>query len=269
MHYKAVGIVFIYGFLQSFIITRNPKNLSMETKFYQKGIFVLIVLFIFIKPFPAFSENQNRLSSESFFSDTITVATFNTWTNAWNQNGRNYIAQTHIRAFQLPISSIQSVLADSPASIRLYFGLDNNVPHLVLVGMDNKGNPQGRFYNASVPCPPTCANMNFFPQGENQGGERNANTITISTFNTWNTNWLNNGQTYMQQTLLTYFKMPLINLQNLNNQKVAAVRFYLGLDKTVNPFAPHLNMVGVNIDGTDALGQIYNESMPCPPSCGQ
>ena len=143
------------------------------------------------------------------------------------------------------------------------------LPHLVLVGMDNKGNPQGRFYNASVPCPPTCANMNFFPKEDGQGGERNVNTIPMSTFNAWNNNWLTFGQAFMQQTLLTHFKMPLVNLQNLKNQNVTAVRFYLGLDRSVTPNVAHLNMVGVKADGTDALEQIYNESMPCPPNCGQ
>ncbi len=259
----------IQDYLLCSILPVTLKIFKVKTKFFQNGIGALLLLIILNQPSPIFSAVQNKEVAKMSFSDTIPGATFNVWTSAWNQNGRSYISQTHIRAFQLPISSVQNVLNQSPESIRLYFGLDNNVPHLVLVGMDNKGNPQGRFYNASVPCPPTCANMNFFPKEDGQGGERNVNTIPMSTFNTWNNNWLTFGQAFMQQTLLTHFKMPLVNLQNLKNQNVTAVRFYLGLDRSVTPNVAHLNMVGVKADGTDALEQIYNESMPCPPNCGQ
>ena len=109
----------IQDYLLCSILPVTLKIFKVKTKFFQNGIGALLLLIILNQPSPIFSAVQNKEVAKMSFSDTIPGATFNVWTSAWNQNGRSYISQTHIRAFQLPISSVQNVLNQSPESLSL------------------------------------------------------------------------------------------------------------------------------------------------------
>ncbi len=98
--------------------------------------------------------------------DTISLAKFNTWTNAWVQGGQAYTATTLTRYYTMPVIDLSEVLGETPAAARFYQGLDvsvtPNVPHLLLVGVDANGNDMldysaGQYvYDVSRPCPPKC-----------------------------------------------------------------------------------------------------------------
>ncbi len=98
--------------------------------------------------------------------DTISLAKFNTWTNAWVQGGQAYTATTLTRYYTMPVIDLAEVLGETPAAARFYQGLDTsvtpNVPHLLLVGVDASGNDMldysaGQYvYDVTHPCPPKC-----------------------------------------------------------------------------------------------------------------
>ena len=84
------------------------------------------------------------------------------WTTAWRAVNANAI-----KAYTISSQEINDIMAETGAvSIRLYFGLDNGVQKLVLVGVDATGkdiiNPvvKGQVvsgtYDFVNPCPPTC-----------------------------------------------------------------------------------------------------------------
>ncbi|MBK9254219.1 MAG: hypothetical protein IPM42_01895 [Saprospiraceae bacterium] len=202
---------------------------------------------------------------------TITREAFNTWTSEWLNNSRTFIRSNSIRAFTMPAKNISDVLVQNPASVRFYFGLDASTnpstPHLIAVGINASGQDLGVFYNMSTPCPPTCENIEFSPRGGDEQGELIPNTISLETFINWNNAWNLNGRTFLEQNTVQYFTLPMSGLVLLKDQNAAEVRFYLGLDTSVNPNKIHLSMVGADKNGIDNLSVIYDNSSPCPPVC--
>jgi len=100
------------------------------------------------------------------------------------------------------------------------------------------------------------------------------NTITLAQYNLWKTSWEEKGQSYTSDTLLRYFTMPLIDLQEFATQSHAEARFYMGLDTTLVPFEAHLMLVGVDSNGQTILpstrnpsAKIYDFTKPCPMFC--
>ncbi len=100
------------------------------------------------------------------------------------------------------------------------------------------------------------------------------NTITRAQFNLWKTSWEVKGQSYTADTLLRYFTMPLVDLQEFATQSHAEARFYMGLDTTLVPYEAHLMLVGVDSDGMSILpspktpaAKIYDFTRPCPMFC--
>ena len=91
------------------------------------------------------------------------------------------------------------------------------------------------------------------------------NTISLATFNEWNTNW----ETHWKDNYISNFTMPLSNLQNvINTSGVEAARFYLGYSEQDRE--PHLSLVGVNSTGESMISSndfIYNFTRPCPHAC--
>lgn len=86
------------------------------------------------------------------------------WTTNWRSANAN-----SIKAFKMDAQEILDILAEigsTGTGIRLYFGLENGVEKLVLVGIDNNGNDiinptvKGQqisgTYDFNQPCPPTC-----------------------------------------------------------------------------------------------------------------
>jgi len=99
-------------------------------------------------------------------TDTISLAKFMTWTNAWIQYGQAYTATTLTKYYTMPVIDLTEVLGETPAAARFHQGLDTsvtpNVPHLLLVGVDTSGNDMlnysaGQYvYDVTHPCPPKC-----------------------------------------------------------------------------------------------------------------
>lgn len=96
--------------------------------------------------------------------NTITLAQAQEWASNWNENKLTYLAENDLKAFAIPGQVIADVSApEDVVDVRTYFGLDaDNNPHLMVVGVDDKGNDMideanGYFiYNFARPCPNWC-----------------------------------------------------------------------------------------------------------------
>lgn len=103
---------------------------------------------------------------------------------------------------------------------------------------------------------------------------KQADTISIATYNNWQGAWMEKGQAYTDVTLTEYFTMPLIDLTEFSATTHTAARFVLGLDTTIVPPVPHLMLVGVDANGASMLpptypnASIYDVTRPCPDLCG-
>ena len=210
----------------------------------------------------------NRADSNDALENTISIATF----NEWNANWESHWNDSYIKYFYMPLSNLQN-LVNTPKvkAARLYLGYseEDGHAHLTLVGVDKTGKSMigtnDQIYNFTLPCPATCQSADTSdpilpPTGLPEDPE---NTISLATFNTWNTNW----ETHWDDSYIKYFTMPLSNLQNLvNTNGVVGSRFYLGYSEEDGQ--AHLTLVGVEEGGASMVGvnaNIYNFSMPCPP----
>lgn len=100
-------------------------------------------------------------------------------------------------------------------------------------------------------------------------------TISLSTYNTWESAWKEKGRGFMNTDSLFYFTMPLIDLSEFATLNHAAARYIIGLDTTQSPAEPHLMLVGVNSAGESILpskknprAKIFDVTKPCPKYCG-
>jgi hypothetical protein len=95
--------------------------------------------------------------------NTITLEQAQEWVAKWKAEGANYLAKNQLKAFLIPGIDVTQVISEECTDVRSYLGLDvNNQPHLVIVGVDAKGNDmiddtKGWYiYDFSHPCPSTC-----------------------------------------------------------------------------------------------------------------
>ena len=93
-------------------------------------------------------------------------------------------------------------------------------------------------------------------------------TISKQTFLTWTTAWKTNGKAYTDTLLTLYYDMPIIDLEEVVGELPAKARFYHGLeDLGGGHYEAHLILVGVDASGSE-VGQYFDVTKPCPPSCG-
>ena len=210
----------------------------------------------------------NRNESDDIPDNTISLETF----NEWNTNWESHWNDSYITYFNMPLSNLQNIVnTPKVKAARLYLGYseEDGQAHLTLVGVDKNGNSMisdnDHIYNFSHPCPPTCQSADTSdpilpPTGLPEEPE---NTISLATFNSWNTNW----ETHWDDSYIKYFTMPLSNLQNLvNTNGVVGSRFYLGYSEEEEQ--ARLTLVGVEEGGASMVGvnaKIYNFCVPCPP----
>jgi Tfp pilus assembly protein PilX len=142
----------------------------MKNQFFKFCALSLLVFFIACGDNKKTAETvevvEDLKTDTTSVTDTISLATFNTWTNAWVQYGQAYTATTLIRYYTMPIVDLTEVLGEEPSASRFYQGLDTSstpyTAHLLLVGVDANGNDmldysQGQYvYDVSHPCPPKC-----------------------------------------------------------------------------------------------------------------
>ena len=125
----------------------------------------------------------------------------------------------------------------------------------------------------------SCGTKDYNNGNNDDNNSTPQDTISVDTFDTWVSNWKNDGLSVMTGALTEYFTMAKVDLQQLLDQpgsgrdSTVAARFVLGLQFTNGDSIPHLMLVGVNNQGdnlTDAkLGQyIYDVTKPCPSMCG-
>jgi len=91
--------------------------------------------------------------------------------------------------------------------------------------------------------------------------------ISKATFKKWVKSWKNNDTGYIDTIGMTYFNVPLIDLEDILNEDADSARVYLGLE-TLSPghYAPHIMFVGIK-DGTPDLDIIADYTRICPPWC--
>lgn len=109
-------------------------------------------------------------SNPPSFADTISLDTFYRWVDSWRDEGQAFTAETLVRYFTLDKDDLENVLAENISKSRFYLGLDtltaSPTPHLIVVGVDSRGNDMldysnGEYaYDVSMPCPPICGGHN-------------------------------------------------------------------------------------------------------------
>ncbi|MEE9407024.1 MAG: hypothetical protein V3V28_02995 [Polaribacter sp.] len=106
----------------------------------------------------------------------------------------------------------------------------------------------------------------------------NVNAIPLTTAQNWVKRWRDEESSYNTHNECFAFNIPLIDLQEVINEKgVASIRGYLGVDENN---VEKLLIVGVNAQGKDMItipksdlraigdgGDIYDFSEPCPSVC--
>lgn len=110
-------------------------------------------------------------------TNTIDLETAKEWTERWRSMESTYNAHQDCRAFNIPLKDLKEVIAEGPASVRGYIGVERkNVENeivyeekLILVGVDENGKDMisstdgknldidsGKIYDFSRPCPNDC-----------------------------------------------------------------------------------------------------------------
>ncbi|HET8810566.1 MAG TPA: hypothetical protein VFM65_09935 [Flavobacteriaceae bacterium] len=102
-------------------------------------------------------------------TNTISLATAQIWAKKWRKEEGTYNAHHEVHAFLIPKEDLTELLAEDVDAVRAYVGVDeNNVEKLMIVGtkfnsetgeyedMVPGGNPEGKIYDFTTPCPPIC-----------------------------------------------------------------------------------------------------------------
>ncbi len=99
-------------------------------------------------------------------ADTISLNTFNTWTQNWERNAATWIGSNSLKGFNLPLIDLENVLGESPDSSRFYLGLESdgsggfNAKLMIVgvkAGVDMIDYAKGQYvYDVSSACPPFC-----------------------------------------------------------------------------------------------------------------
>jgi hypothetical protein len=106
--------------------------------------------------------------------DTISLQKFQTWVGNWKTFGKDYMDTSLTTSFTMPLIDVEEFLEnrdstsrDSVVAARFYLGMevispDNYYPHLLLVGVDSKGDSltneayKQYIYDITKPCPQLC-----------------------------------------------------------------------------------------------------------------
>lgn len=152
-----------------YVKTINMKRLPVPA--------IAVIMIIFISSCVQKNSNEDRTTEKKSepdseitvtinTQDTISLYKFNKWKTAWNTSGASYMNSTLTEYFTLPLVDLTELLGEDPAQSRFYLGLDEsvtpNVPHLMVVGVDSRGNDMidyasGQYvYDVSKPCPTDC-----------------------------------------------------------------------------------------------------------------
>jgi hypothetical protein len=98
-------------------------------------------------------------------------------------------------------------------------------------------------------------------------------TISTEKFNKWVAEWAKDGKKFSDTSLIQYFDLPLVDLQQVLGENAVSSRFFLGLEKKAKDgkgkdnYEPHLLLAGVDAEGK-VIDIYYDVSSPCPPICG-
>lgn len=102
-----------------------------------------------VKTLTQMNSGNNLMSKDSF----------NVWKGRWNTGFRGYMANDSLFYFDMPLADLRDILNESNAdTARFYLGMDSiNLPHLMLVGVDEKGTPDFNIIaDYTKVCPPYC-----------------------------------------------------------------------------------------------------------------
>lgn len=139
----------------------------MKTRFLIISVLVLSIFYSCDNATKKVNEESKQESvAVTSTTDTISLATFESWRGAWESNGQAFTETTLIKYFTMPLVDLTEVIGEAPSESRFYLGLDTtktpNEPHLLLVGVDANGNDMldyaaGQYvYDVTAPCPPKC-----------------------------------------------------------------------------------------------------------------
>ncbi len=139
-----------------------------------KTSFQFLVLFLFVTFYacnnaPKSSVEEVSAATKSTvsptFQDTISQATFTQWTQLWDSLGSNYSDTSLVKFYKLPIIDMSEFLTLNAKTALFYQGLESlgagkYEAHLVLTGLDSRGNNIGKYFDVTQPCPRFCGPFN-------------------------------------------------------------------------------------------------------------
>lgn len=100
------------------------------------------------------------------------------------------------------------------------------------------------------------------------GNNSENHIINDSVFNARVQLWNQKYRDYMLTDSLHYFELSKVDLMAILKEDVPRARFYLGMTSDGETLIPHVMVAGVTDLGVP-LGDIYDYSTACPPTCGQ
>lgn len=86
----------------------------------------------------------------------------------------------------------------------------------------------------------------------------------------WIKRWEEDAPIFMATDTITYFDMPLVDLQDIvADTTVKEARYYLGLEDkgTALGLIAHLILVGLDSDNKPNFNKAYDYTTVCPPAC--
>ncbi|MBT8232513.1 MAG: hypothetical protein HKO66_04535 [Saprospiraceae bacterium] len=105
------------------------------------------------------------------------------------------------------------------------------------------------------------------PKDEGNASTALLDTISKQQFRTWVKNWAQNDSGYIDTSAMTYFNMPIVDLQEMLGSQADSVRLYIGLEElSTDHYDPHIMMVGM-VNGSQNMNLILDYTRTCPPYC--
>ena len=140
---------------------------TMKSFFSTFSLFIFVLLIACNNPAKTGEESisEPKITVSPNDQDTISQATFTQWTALWDSLGSNYSDTSLVKYYHFPMIDMVEFLGTNARKAFFYQGLEPLVSggyeaHLILTGIDSKGNNIGKYYDVTRPCPKFCGPFN-------------------------------------------------------------------------------------------------------------
>lgn len=111
----------------------------------------------------ATAENKEDPKSNTYdaVNDQISLDTFYSWQNRWDDHYRDYIDTSSLNYFQMPVIDLTSIVGEGSDNARMFLGLAvignaKYEPHLMVMGVQNGRVDSTLIVDYTSACPPHC-----------------------------------------------------------------------------------------------------------------